>query len=100
VVAACRPPGVSIAAVAHEHRLNANPLRRWVVEEDRDREAGLIPAGNGSQAPRIAAGAAFVPVELPRPVATAGDRDRAAARGDTGEGELAGGGSRDLERGL
>jgi transposase len=66
VVAACRTPGVSIAAVALEHRLNANLLRRWVVEEERIREAGLIAAGNGLQAPSIAASAAFVPVELPR----------------------------------
>ena len=72
VVSACRQPGVSMAAVALEHRLNANLLRRWVVEEERVREAGLIAAGNGSQAPSIAASAAFVPVELPRPsVATA-----------------------------
>jgi transposase len=67
VVAACRTPGVSIAAVALEHRLNANLLRRWVVEEDRDREASLIAADHGSQAPVIAASAAFVPVELARP---------------------------------
>ncbi len=63
VVAACRTVGVSIAAVALEHRLNANLLRRWVVEEERAREAGLIAAANGSPA----ANAAFVPVELPRP---------------------------------
>ena len=31
VVAACRQPGVSIAAVALANRLNANLLRRWVV---------------------------------------------------------------------
>jgi transposase len=72
VVAACRTPGVSIAAVALEHRLNANLLRRWVTEEERIREAGLIAAGSGSQVPSIAANTAFVPVELPRPsVATA-----------------------------
>ena len=72
MVAACRTPGVSIAAVALEHRLNANLLRRWVVEEERIRGAGLIATGNGLQAPSIAAGAAFLPVELPRPsVATA-----------------------------
>jgi transposase len=60
--------GVSIAAVALEHRLNANLLRRWVVEEERARESGLIAAANGS----LAANAAFVRVELPRPsVATA-----------------------------
>ena len=71
VVAACRTPGVSIAAVALEHRLNANLLRRWVVEEDRDREFGLIAAGNEPPAPSITGGA-FVPVALPEPsVATA-----------------------------
>jgi transposase len=71
VVAACRTPGVSIAAVALEHRLNANLLRRWVTEDDRIREAGLIAAGNGSPAPSITSGA-FVPVALPEPsVATA-----------------------------
>jgi transposase-like protein len=63
---------VSIAAVALEHRLNANLLRRWVVEEERDRAAGLIAAGNGSPAPSIVASAGFVPLELPGPsVATA-----------------------------
>ena len=68
VVAACRTPGVSIAAVALEYRLNANLLRRWVTEEERAREAGLIAAANGS----VVANAAFVPVEMPRPaVATA-----------------------------
>jgi transposase-like protein len=67
VVAACRTPGVSIAAVALEHRLNANLLRRWVTEAERIGEAGLIAAGNGLQAPSIAASTAFVPVELPRP---------------------------------
>ena len=64
VVAACRTPGVSIAAVALEHRLNANLLRRGVDEADRDREVGVIAAGNGSQAPSTAAG--FVPVEVTR----------------------------------
>jgi transposase len=63
VVEACRTPGVSIAAVALEHRLNANLLRRWVVEEERAREAGLIAAANGS----LTANAAFVPVEIAKP---------------------------------
>ena len=31
-VTACRQPGVSIAAVALSRSLNANLLRRWVVE--------------------------------------------------------------------
>lgn len=71
VVAACRQPGVSMAAVALEHRLNANLLRRWVVEEERVREAGLIAARNGSQAPSLGANAAFVPVEVTGPAVAA-----------------------------
>ena len=62
VVAACRTPGVSIAAIALEHRLNANLLRRWMVEEERAREAGLIAAANGSVGAET-----FVPVELASP---------------------------------
>jgi transposase len=53
-----------MAAVALEHRLNANLLRRWVVEEERLREAGLIAAGNGLPASSIGANATFVPLEL------------------------------------
>ena len=79
--------------------MNANLLRRWVVEEDRDREAGLIAAGNGSPAPAIVASAAFVPVELPRPsVETAQEIVIELRRGATaGEGELAARGSGGLQ---
>lgn len=34
VIAACRQPGVSMASVALANGLNANLLRRWVVEFD------------------------------------------------------------------
>jgi len=34
-VAACRKPGVSIAAAALERSINANLLRRWVLEAER-----------------------------------------------------------------
>ena len=44
VVSACRKPGVSIAAVALANRLNANLLRRWVVEEER------VPTGHAMEA--------------------------------------------------
>jgi len=30
LVAACQGPGVSIAAIALHHKLNANRLRRWI----------------------------------------------------------------------
>lgn len=36
VVAACHEPGVSKAAVAQANGLNANMLRRWVVESSQD----------------------------------------------------------------
>jgi transposase-like protein len=36
VVAACHEPGVSKAAVALANGLNANMLRRWVVESSQD----------------------------------------------------------------
>ncbi|WKB52877.1 transposase [Eleftheria terrae] len=35
VVAACGHPGVSIAAVALSHGLNANLVRRWVEQRER-----------------------------------------------------------------
>ncbi|MEO6959676.1 MAG: transposase [Burkholderiaceae bacterium] len=35
LVAACRQPGISVAAVSLSHGLNANLLRRWVVEHER-----------------------------------------------------------------
>jgi transposase len=42
-VTACLQPGVSMAAVAMSRSLNANLLRRWVVEAERAAEA---PQGN------------------------------------------------------
>jgi transposase-like protein len=66
VIAACRTPGVSIAAVALEHRLNANLLRRWVVTEERARAGGSIePRATPA---RAVANAAFVPVEVQTPM--------------------------------
>jgi transposase-like protein len=44
VVAACRKPGVSIAAVALANRLNANLLRRWVVAEERAKPSATVSA--------------------------------------------------------
>lgn len=64
VVAACRRPGVSIAGVALEHRLNANLVRRWVVEAERGQGTALIaahhPEVEGSSAPAPG----FVPITL------------------------------------
>jgi len=41
VIAACQAPGVSKAAIALANGLNANMLRRWVVESSRDSNSQL-----------------------------------------------------------
>ena len=71
VVAACRRPGVSIAAVALEHRLNANLLRRWVVAAERTRV--VVPVSRTvALAGAVPTNTAFVPVALQSsPVVTA-----------------------------
>lgn len=42
-VAACRKPGASTAAAALERSINANVLRRWVVEAGRAVNAPTMP---------------------------------------------------------
>ena len=65
VVAACRKPGVSMAAVALDHRLNANLLRRWVVAAERvGQAAGPSATRRVVAASAMAAAAGFVPVEV------------------------------------
>jgi len=66
VVAACRKPGVSIAAVALDHRLNANLLRRWVVTAERTEAADPGVARPAVLAASMPSTAAFLPVEVPR----------------------------------
>lgn len=61
VVAACHGTGVSVAAIALEHRLNANLLRRWI-----DQAEGRLPKGlpgRPADTPSVAA-PAFVPIPL------------------------------------
>lgn len=64
VVAACRRPGVSIAAVALEHRLNANLLRRWVVAAERAGAVHAPVSRTVALAGAVPADRAFVPVEV------------------------------------
>ena len=71
VVAACRRPGVSTAAVALEHRLNANLLRRWVVAAERSVTHPPVSRTVALAGP-IPTNTAFVPVGLQSsPVVTA-----------------------------
>ena len=68
-VAACMQPGMSMAAVAMAHGVNANLLRRWV------RDAEMKPATGRAVISEKAAAAvsmptpktSFVPVTLPTP---------------------------------
>ena len=64
VVAACRSPGVSIAAVAMANGVNANLARRWLGDAERGSGGALARAVGG------AAATTFVPLQLP-PVVTA-----------------------------
>lgn len=59
VVAACSVPGVSNAAVAMAHGINANLARRWVLEAERRDGSALVKTSTKAVA------AAFVPVQLP-----------------------------------
>jgi transposase-like protein len=60
---------VSIAAVALDHRLNANLLRRWVVAAEHTQEVAPISPPAVAVARAMPANAAFVPVELQRSAA-------------------------------
>ena len=64
-VASCMQPGMSMAAVAMAHGINANLLRRWVREAETRHGA---PPSRALPAPRaLVKAAAFVPMQLPAP---------------------------------
>jgi transposase len=64
VVAACQGPGVSVAAIALMHKLNANLLRRWLEKA----ESGATTTGSDVVAMKPSAAApispAFVPLQV------------------------------------
>jgi transposase len=60
VVAACRAPGVSIAAVAMANGINANLARRWVLDVERRGHAGTP-----DQVGRNVVAKGFVPAQIP-----------------------------------
>lgn len=62
VVAACHAPGVSKAAIALANGLNANMLRRWVVESSRDSNGQLATITKSS--PPAHAKPDFIPVNF------------------------------------
>jgi transposase len=60
-VAACHKPDASIAACALERSINANLLRRWVIEAERGQAGSIVPA----LAPAATRDGSFVRVPLP-----------------------------------
>lgn len=71
-VAACMQPGVSMAAVAMAHGVNANLLRRWVRAEEM--HTGEQAVQKQSVATLPAPCAAFVPLQMPTDTAASGIR--------------------------
>jgi transposase-like protein len=65
VVAACQGPGVSLAAIALHHKLNANLLRRW-VEQAETNDCVLVARSDLAAPPPPPAAPAleFVPLPL------------------------------------
>jgi transposase len=84
-VASVAQPGVSMASVAMSLGINANLLRRWV--RDAEVPLGKVVEGNARKAVPSAAPESshhsFVPVQLPAPVAPAGDIRMEVRRGST-----------------
>lgn len=62
-MAACLQPGVSMAAVAMAHGLNANLLRRWV--RDGQMKSEVAAQDKDSHEAAALPGPAFVPVTIP-----------------------------------
>ncbi|HET6318357.1 MAG TPA: transposase [Chloroflexota bacterium] len=65
VVGECMRPGVSMAAVAMEHSLNANMLRKWVIDAEQAGPRAPTP----SAAPQVLQTPAptFIPLALTAP---------------------------------
>jgi len=69
VVAACQGPGVSVAAIALMHKLNANLLRRWLEKT----ESGATTSDSDVVAMKPSAAVAIPSASLPRQINDAND---------------------------
>lgn len=66
-VTACQQPGMSMAAVAMAHGINANLLRRWVHEAELRPRSEVVHADVVAGATAREPKTVFVPVSLPPP---------------------------------
>lgn len=74
VVRQCLEPGVSVAAVALAHRINANLVRRWLVRHQRER-VEAVPKGRPTLLPvTLDAASAPMPRQAAPPVDIAARR--------------------------
>lgn len=64
VIGECLRPGVSIAAVALAHGLNANMLRKWVIDAE---HKGVRPAAAPAPVADVPMPPSFVPLALQAP---------------------------------
>lgn len=81
VMAACKQPGVSTAAIALANGLNANLLRRWIAESAGMRKPGV--AGQSSKAVGLSGQTQFIPLELQTTGATPANIQIELQRGAT-----------------
>ena len=65
LLAACRAPGASIAAVASAHGMNANVLHRWLKESSQSRAPIGSGAGTGATAATAATAADIAGQRVP-----------------------------------
>lgn len=74
-VASCMQPGVSMAAVAMAHGVNANLLRRWVREAEMKPTAMALSGVAPGEVKAPERKSLFVPVRLPAPAEPAAQPD-------------------------
>lgn len=70
LIAACRQPGVSLASVALSNGVNANLLRRWVIDAEGRSSGDLMKSGSVVPVP-TAPSTGFVPATIASPAAHA-----------------------------
>lgn len=68
VIRECLKPGVSMAAVALAHSLNANMLRKWVIDAEHKIVAPVAAKAAPVPEPPPMPPPTFVPLALPAPV--------------------------------
>ena len=65
LVAACQQPGVSIAALASSHAMNANVLHRWLKEHEHSGRHQLLGSDPTGSTLSTSPAPAFIPLKLP-----------------------------------